>query len=111
MSSVIAYDTGERFATPAGLAASVPTMPRRSLFYHFHEARRRSAERIDDFSLWLEQYGADPPLVAKLRAIDFYFLNLNQLRREIIEAFRQYLPEPEAVMKVPTERRLAGVSV
>jgi hypothetical protein len=85
-------------------------MTRRSLFYHVHEARRRSPERIDDFSMWLEQYGADPPLVAKLRAIDFYFLNLNQLRREIIEGFRQYLPEPEVVMKVPTERRLAGAS-
>jgi hypothetical protein len=109
-SSVIAYDTGERFASPASLAASLPSMTRRSLFYHVHEARRRSPERIDDFSLWLEQYGADRPLVAKLRAIDFYFLNLNQLRREIIEAFRQYLPEPEAVMKVPTERRLAGAS-
>jgi hypothetical protein len=108
-SRLVAYDTGERFSTPAALAAALPLLSKRSLFYHVHEARRRSPERFDDFSGWLEQYGADAALVAKLRAIDFYFLNLNQLRREIIEVFRQYLPEPEAVMKVPTERRRAPV--
>jgi hypothetical protein len=43
--------------------------------------------------------GAEPALVARVRAIDFYFLNLNQLRQEIIEAFRQYLPEPLVVFK------------
>src|SRR5258705_12168147 len=99
-SRLLAFDSGERFATPAALAESLSTLPLRSLFYHVHEARRRSPDRIDDFSRWLEQYGAGAPLVARLRAIDFYFLNLNQLRREIIEVFRQYLPEPEAVMKM-----------
>ena len=54
--------------------------------------------RTDDFSDWLQQYGADPALVERLRAVDFYFLNLNQLRGEFVEVFRQHLPEPEAVM-------------
>src|SRR5579862_7895412 len=84
-SEVIAYDTGERFPTPAALAESVPRLPLRALFYHFHEARRRSGGQTDDFSDWLEHYGADATLVARLRAIDFYFLNLNQLRSEIIQ--------------------------
>jgi hypothetical protein len=38
--------------------------------------------------------------VAKVRAIDFYFLNLNQLRGEIIEIFRQASPDPEALAKL-----------
>jgi hypothetical protein len=97
-SRLLAFDTGDRFSTPAALAESLSKIPLRSLFFHVHEARRRSPDRIDDFSRWLEQYGADPALVARLRAIDFYFLNLNQLRREFIEVFRRYLPEPEAVM-------------
>jgi hypothetical protein len=99
-SHVIAYDTGERFATPAALAEAIPRLPLRSLFYHVHEARRRSAGRTDDFSDWLERYGAAPALVAKLRAVDFYFLNLNQLRKEFIDIFRQHLSEPHAVMTV-----------
>ena len=66
-------------------------MSLRSLFFHVHEARRRTGNVTDDFSLWLEQREANPSLVARLRAIDFYFLNLSQLRRELMEVFGQYL--------------------
>jgi hypothetical protein len=99
-SSILSFDTGERFSTPAAIAEALPSITLRSLFYHVHEARRRSPGCVDDFSGWLEHYGADGPLVTRLRAIDFYFLNLNQLRREFIEVFRQYLPEPDTVMKL-----------
>jgi hypothetical protein len=97
-SRLLAFDTSERFATPAALAEALPQVPIRSFFFHVHEARRRQPEGLDDFSVWLERYGADASLVAKLRAIDFYFLNLNQLRREFIRVFREHLPEPETVM-------------
>jgi hypothetical protein len=96
-SRVIAYDTGERFATLAALAEAMSRLPVRSLFYHVHEARRRTQGRTDDFSDWLEQYGAAPELVAQLRGVDFYFLNLKQLRVEFINIFRQHLAEPPAV--------------
>jgi anti-sigma factor RsiW len=69
-------------------------MTLRSLFYHVHEARRRNAGRTDDFSLWLETCEADPALIARIRAIDFYFLNLKQLRSELAAAFRQHTAEP-----------------
>jgi hypothetical protein len=101
-SSVIAYDTGERFPTPTALVEAMPRLPPRALFYHVHEARRRTAGRTDDFSDWLAERGADAALVAKLRAIDFYFLSLNRLRREIIEIFRQASPDPEALTKLTT---------
>jgi len=97
-SRLIAYDTGERFATLAALAEAIHRLPLSSLFYHVHEARRRTAGRTDDFSDWLEQYGADLALIEKLRAVDFYFLNLNQLRAEFMDIFRQHLAEPEAVL-------------
>jgi len=97
-SRLIAYDTGERFATLAALAEAMPGLSLSSLFYHVHEARRRTAGRTDDFSDWLEQYGADLALIEKLRAVDFYFLNLNQLRGEFMNIFRQHLSEAEVVM-------------
>ena len=91
-SQLTAFDTGDRIPTPAALAEAIPRLSRRSLYYHVHEAWRR--RKADDFSAWLEARGADPGLAAGLRAIDFYFLNLNQLREEILGVFRQFFPEP-----------------
>jgi hypothetical protein len=97
-SHVIAYDTGERFSTAAALAEAMPQLSLQSLFYHVHEARRRTVGRTDDFSDWLERDGADPALVAKLRAVDFYFLNLNQLRTEFSNIFRRCQSERQPAM-------------
>ncbi len=98
-SRLLAYDTGERIPTSAALAEALPRLSLRSLFYHVHEAHRRNGQS-DDFSTWLERFGADAALVAKLRAIDFYFLNLNQLREAFAEAFRQHVPEQQSVLRV-----------
>lgn len=90
-SRLVTYDTGDRLPTPTALAEAIERMSTRSLFYHVHEARRRSAGATDDFSWWLETIGVDPVLVARIRGIDFYFLNLGQLRQELLLAFRPYL--------------------
>jgi len=63
-SRLVAYDTGERLPTPAALFEALPRLSLRSFFYHVHNARRRSGGRTDDFSNWLECYGADAALVA-----------------------------------------------
>jgi hypothetical protein len=90
-SRLIAYDTGERITTPAALADAIERMSPRSLFYHVHDARRRTGGHSDDFSMWLEQSGAEMSLVTMLRGIDFYSLNLTQLRQTLIETFRHYI--------------------
>jgi len=87
-SRLIGYDTGERIHTPAALFEAIERMSPRSLFFHVHDARRRTTGRSDDFSAWLEQRGAEAALVAKLLGIDFYFLKLSQLRQVLVEAFR-----------------------
>jgi hypothetical protein len=95
-SQLIAFDTGERYSTPTALAESLPRWSLRSVFYHVHEARRRgSGQRRDDLSNWLEAYGADAALVTDLSSIDFYFLNLSQLRQAFVEAFSRYAREPQ----------------
>jgi hypothetical protein len=99
-SHLIAYDTGERVPTPAALAEAIERISLRSLFYHVHDARRRTAGRSDDFSLWLEKGGAAASLVATLREIDFYFLNLSQLRQAFIEAFHRYVAEAPPVPRI-----------
>lgn len=99
-SHLIAYDTRERIFTPAALVESIERMSLRSLFYHVHDARRRTAGQSDDFSVWLEKCGAEASLVATLRGIDFYFLNLNQLRRALIEVFRHCAAEAPPVPRM-----------
>lgn len=89
-SRLVAYDTGERISSLAALAEAVDRISLRSLFYHVHEARRRTGGRSDDFSQWLEDFGEAPGLVARIRAIDFYFLNLSQLRQELSRVLGQY---------------------
>ena len=98
-SRVIAFDTGERISTLAGLAQAFPRISYRSLYFHVHEARRRRGDGSDDFSLWLERIGADSRLVTRLRGVDFYFLNLDQLRQEFLQAFREHLAEPHLILR------------
>jgi len=101
-SYLIAYDTGERVETPAALLEAIERISPRSLFYHVHDARRRTGGHSDDFSLWLEKCGAEASLVAAMREIDFYFLNLSQLRQALVEAFRRYVAEaPSLPRSVP----------
>lgn len=98
-SRLVAFDTGERFPTMGAFAEALPRIGTRSLYYHFHEARRRRPGGADDISMWLESLGADGNLVHRVRSIDFYFFNLNQLRLQFIEIFRQHMPEPNVVLK------------
>jgi hypothetical protein len=98
-SHLIAYDTGERIVTPAALVEAIQRVSLRSLFYHVHDARRRTAGQSDDFSSWLEQCGAEASLVATLRRIDFHFLNLSQLRQALVEAFEHYVAEAPPVAR------------
>ncbi len=95
-SRLISFDTGERFSTLVGMAEAVPRMSRRSLFFHVHEAYRRHG--VDDFSAFLEARHAPNELVERLRQIDFYFLNLNQLREKVLEALCAFVAEPRAVL-------------
>ena len=99
-SHLIAYDTGERILTQTALVDAIERMSSRSLFFHVHDARRRTAGKSDDFSQWLEEAGADASLVAMLRAIDFYSLNLSQLRRALMDAFRHYAAEAPPVARI-----------
>jgi hypothetical protein len=98
-SHLIAYDTGERIFTATALTEAIERMALRSLFYHVHDARRRTAGQSDDFSSWLENRGEEASLVATLRGIDFYFLNLSQLRQALVEAFRHYVAEAPPVAR------------
>lgn len=95
-SRLISFDTGERFTSLVSLAEALPRISRRSLYYHFHEAHQR--QESDDISAWLERCGCDAEVVKALGAIDYYYLNLNQLRRQVLETLCSRMSEPQVVL-------------
>lgn len=83
-SIVVVFDTHVRIEHPRELGAAVADMSTGSVFYHFIDARRRTAHGVDDFRAWLEGWGADcQDLRMTLAGIDPYFDSLPALRRRL----------------------------
>ncbi len=83
-SQIVVFDTKVRIESPEMLSDYFSRMSVGSIFYHYIDARRRSATKKDDFSEWLSGYGdAYAGLVQCLSAIDPYFSTLTELREEL----------------------------
>lgn len=90
-SQIVIFDTDYRLERPEELPSAIITMSMSSIFYHFIDARRRTAEGRDDFSDWLAGYG-EPyvPLRERLAGIDPYFSSLAELRDRLGAAFAEH---------------------
>jgi hypothetical protein len=83
--STIVFDTGERIKIPRDLPDAISRMSSGSIYYHFLEARRRQPQNVDDFSAWLMQdEGRYSRHIKTLAGVDFFFLSLKDLQRELI---------------------------
>jgi len=90
-SKIIIFTTPVQINTPLDLIKIVPFMSTHSIFYHFIDARRRSNEEWDDFSLWLQSYGNEfQELISQIRSVDPYFFTLPQLKKELIKVVQKY---------------------
>jgi len=84
--ATVIFDTGQTLSTAADLLEVIPKISSSSVYYHFVEARRRTAGRLDDFSAWLKDLPDDTQELEKAFAgIDFYFLNLRELKRALVQ--------------------------
>ncbi len=91
---LVVLDTGLAVSEPAEFALIVPTLTNGSIFYHFIDARRRTWNRRDDFSAYLDGCGevyAD--LAREVSAVDPYFSSLPRMRQMLAEIFQRYFPE------------------
>ena len=87
-SQFVVIDSGALAATPAELADLIPRSSTGSVFFHFVDARRRSPERVDDYSAWLRPRGpAFDEVRRRLAAIDFYLWSLTEIRERIARCF------------------------
>jgi Family of unknown function (DUF5752) len=92
-SQVVVFDTGLRCGEAAELAAHLRSLSTGSIYYHFIDARNRTAQRCDDFSVWLGGRGdKSTELAARLGSIDPYFSSLKELCQIVADLFEQYFP-------------------
>ncbi|MBD3218984.1 MAG: hypothetical protein GF310_11970 [candidate division Zixibacteria bacterium] len=77
----VVFDTGKHIYSPDDLIRHIPFMSDSSLYYHFVEAHRRTLQSTDDFTVYLQDFDHEyEPLLEEFAKIDFYFLNLHELR-------------------------------
>ncbi len=84
--ATVVFDTGIFLVSPEDLRTALPQMSLGSIYYHFVEARRRTDNGLDDFSVWIS--GFDRPygkLLGALAGLDFYYLSLPELKQSLIE--------------------------
>lgn len=83
----VIFDTRKEITSPQELVAHIPLMSESSLYYHFVEAHRRTEGSTDDFTVYLQDFdGEFKELIQAFARIDFYFLNLHELRLALKEA-------------------------
>jgi len=90
--ATVVFDTGIVLKKPSDLLLKLPTMSKSTLYYHFMEARRRTQDRVDDFTFWL-QFNPENNLkiIEALSQIDFYFINLNELKSVLIKTLKKVI--------------------
>ncbi len=90
-SQIVIFETGLTASNPRELAKLIPAMSTGTIFYHFIDARRRTPDRGDDFSQWLQNFGDRfTDLIHEIQAIDPYFSSLLELRGIIGSLFLRH---------------------
>lgn len=84
-SSLIVFDTSWKINHPKEIPQVFKDIPPSSFYYHFIDARTRTPDRSDDFSIYLSTYGEEyKRLIEKIKSIDLYFLSLSTLKEELL---------------------------
>ncbi len=90
----VVFDTRLKLITPHDLIEALPQMSLSSIYFHYVEARRRTPNRSDDFTAWLADFGTDvKEMVRSLRAVDFYYMSLPELKEQLIRSVARFHPE------------------
>lgn len=93
-SQIVVFDTERQLRQPVELAPAMMNLSISSIFYHFIDARRRTADGRDDFSDWLISFGDEfNELREQLTSIDPYFGSLSELRNRLAHVFTSYFQE------------------
>ena len=87
-SLTVIFDTDMYFENAAELAIGIPHLTTSSIYFHIVAASLRTDSHGDDISMWLAEFGDETAAIVKaLRSLDFYYLTLPELKRELAAAF------------------------
>jgi hypothetical protein len=88
----VVFDTGVELHTPEELVGQIPKMSSSTIYYHFVEARRRTPDKSDDFTAWLNGLQDSPQdLIEAFNRIDFYFMTPAEMKNRLIAAAKEAL--------------------
>jgi hypothetical protein len=91
-SQIVVFDTRIRLTKPEQLPEYIPHLTVGSIFYHFVDARRRTANRSDDFSEWIKGFGTGyNGLLEHIAALDPYFKSLTELRAQLAQIVEEHV--------------------
>ena len=91
-SQIVVFDTRIRISKPEELKELIPQLTVGSVFYHFVDARGRTANKNDDFSEWLMGFGDTyDELLEQIASLDPYFKSLTELRSQLGDIFKEYM--------------------
>jgi len=90
-SQTVVFDTHRRIVQPEELTKAIPSMSLGSIFLHFIDSRRRTADQIDDFRAWLTAcFEGYEELCGNLAKVDPFFSSLTALRTRLSDVFYAY---------------------
>lgn len=90
-STIIVFESSVTLSKPEELIKTIPILTPSSIFYHFIDARARTPQTVDDFSVWLQTFGSQhDALIEEIQSLDPYFLSLTQLRDELAAIVKNY---------------------
>jgi len=79
------FPVGTRATNLAEFLTALRYIDTASVYYHFYEARMRLGGGIDDFSRWVEEVFGKKELAGRIRAIDPFMHDLEEIKKHIIE--------------------------
>lgn len=90
-SITVVFNSSMTILQPEDLPKAFGLLSPSSIFYHFIDARGRTLEKMDDFSIWLKSFGDKHlELIESIQSIDPYFLSLTQLKEELLKSVLIY---------------------
>lgn len=94
------FPIGIRIRNLAEFLMAIKFVDAGSIYYHFYEARMRVGGGIDDFSKWIEESLDKKGLAERIRAIDPFMHNTEDIRKHIAEQTEKELRGDIEVMGV-----------
>ncbi|NWF75531.1 MAG: hypothetical protein HXY53_02990 [Nitrospirae bacterium] len=85
----IVFSVGIRAKNLAEFLAAIKFIDTGCIYYHFYEARMRLGGGIDDFSRWIEDAFEKKELAHKIRGIDPFMHNIEEIREHLLKAVEE----------------------